>query len=215
MIEYLYQQPLFYVAIGVIAGVGLLHVRAQGAQAWARNLWMLVALSLIGGGTAYVVTRISPEYGSTVVFYALLAAWAVSWILFGLIALWRNNVVIGLELDDYLIRGLVAIGVAVLAVYWLVNDVDHEDVVWAYLAVPSLAGAFYRLLLVVEFVRLPVHDREAMGLRIDRRLRGEGAPERPAVREPAVEEVGSGEADPTEEQKKLLFNPFDVRGDED
>lgn len=170
--QFLYEFPPFYAAIGFVAGFVLLNLRGQGTQAWARHPLMILAIPGTSAAIAFVIARISPSYGSPVVMQTLLGSWAWAWGLFGLIALWRNNVVVGLMLDRFFIYAGIAVALGTGFVYYMVRGVDHPNVNWAYVAVPSLAGAIYRLLLVVAYLRAPVTEREALGTRLERGLKG-------------------------------------------
>lgn len=195
--NYLYQFSGFYAAVGFLTGLVLLNVRGRGILAWARHPAMLLAVPGTAAVIGYLVAKISPDYGTRVVIQATLAAWAWSWAFFGLIALWRNNVVAGSVLDRYFVLGLGAVSVALGFVYYMVRGVEHPAANWAYAAVPSLSGALYRLFLVVAYLRVPLNEREELGTRLERGIRGF------RIRRPAVRE----EAEVKEEVETEIANP--------
>lgn len=194
MSELLYETPYAVTLVGLAVGAMMLHLRARGAQMWARTPFMLLLMAAATGGVAYLIGRFSTDYGADVLFRVLLGAWGGGWFMFSVITLWRNNLVIGRSLD----RMFAFLGISLLASYgfveFMVRGVEARGVEWAYLAVPIIAGALYRLGLVILFLRLQDEDREALGRHVDRGLRGWAV------------SVVSGEG-----RKRRLFDPLGVR----
>lgn len=170
IVDGLYQSPILYLVVGALIAFFFLDIRARAGWAWARTPLMVIVMGLTGAGSAYGVAYISIDYGISVVLCSAFAAWAASWALFGLIVLWRNNIVIGSILDRYFIALIVALVAGISFVYFMVSTTEIENGWWAYFAIPSLTGSLYRFLLVLLFLRQTPFDREVLGLHIEQAL---------------------------------------------
>lgn len=176
------------VAGGLLGGL-IFDWQARGEGFWMRNLGMGLLSTALGGGTAYFIALYSADLGMTLLVKGATGGAAGVWLVLGLLTLWRNNILIGAVLDRWYLAFLISVILGAGFIYGMVYQVHTPLIRWTWFALPILAGALYRLWLVLDFARRPAGAQQKVGQEIDSKLVG-----------------GS-----MEKAKQRLFDPFQTR----
>lgn len=158
-----------------------------------RNFGVGLLSLLMGGAAAYYISLYSSELGFTLVLKGVLGGGASVWLVLGLLTLWHNNILIGAVLDRWFLFFMISTLLGAGFIYAMVYQVHNPMVRWAWLALPLLAGALYRLWLVLDFARHSLEEQVQVGRQIDDRLL---RAQQPGTRQ---------------EEQPTLFDPFNLR----
>jgi len=196
MLDWLYRNPLWAAGLGAIVGLIWVDVRARGLDRWARRAAPAVATVLAAAAVAYGIAVTAPDYGLPALLRAVAAGWATAWVIFALLALWRGDWIIGRVLDHMGLALVTACAISLGFIALMVSRAHAPGDDWAYVAAVPMVGALYRLLLLLQYVRLPLDAQEIAGRRIERGLRGD-----------SMASLGAA----PRQGERLLFDPFKRR----